>query len=62
MAFAVSVSNLGGPNSLMTLINNIRSIYGDGPVPLHRPVFAGDEKARLCQAVGGIRPDFLPES
>ena len=44
------------------LISAIQAIYGDSPVPLHRPVFAGDEKARLCQAVGGIRPDFLPES
>ena len=51
MAFAVSVPNLGGPNSLMTLINNIRSIYGDGPVPLHRLVFAGDEKSRLLECI-----------
>ena len=51
MAFAVSVPNLGGPNSLMTLINNIRSIYGDGPVPLHRPIFASDEKARLLECI-----------
>jgi dTDP-4-amino-4,6-dideoxygalactose transaminase len=35
----------------MTLIQTIRSIYGDGPVPLHRPVFAGDEKARLLECI-----------
>ncbi|MEX0387405.1 LegC family aminotransferase [Spiribacter onubensis] len=35
----------------MSLINNIRAIYGDGPVPLHRPVFAGDEKARLLECI-----------
>lgn len=35
----------------MNLIQTIRSIYGDGPVPLHRPVFAGDEKARLIECI-----------
>lgn len=35
----------------LNLINAIRGIYGNGPVPLHRPIFAGDEKARLLECI-----------
>ena len=33
------------------LIELIRGVYGDSSVPLHRPVFAGDEKARLLECI-----------
>ena len=35
----------------MQIIEIIHSIYGDGSVPLHRPVFAGDEKTRLLDCI-----------
>ncbi len=36
---------------LDALMAEIRAIYGDGPVPLHRPVFAGDERRFLVECV-----------
>lgn len=33
------------------LIAEIRAIYGDGPIPLHRPVFAGNEKRYLVECI-----------
>ncbi len=36
---------------LDALIAEIRAIYGDGPVPLHRPVFAGAERRFLVECV-----------
>ena len=33
------------------MIEFIRSIYGDGFVPLHRPLFGGNEKAYLAEAI-----------
>jgi len=35
----------------LTLTQIIRTVYGDGPVPLHRPIFASDEKARLLECI-----------
>jgi len=36
---------------LDALIAEIRAIYGEGPVPLHRPVFAGAERRFLVECV-----------
>ena len=36
---------------LDALIAEIRAIYGEGAVPLHRPVFAGDERRFLVECV-----------
>lgn len=33
------------------LIAQVRAIYGDGPLPLHRPVFGGQEKAYLADCI-----------
>ena len=32
-------------------VNFFRSIYGDGPIPLHRPVFEGHEKQYLIDCI-----------
>jgi aminotransferase in exopolysaccharide biosynthesis len=33
------------------LVRNVSEIYGQGPVPLHRPMFAGSERADLVSCV-----------
>ena len=42
-------SNL--PNQTDNLIELIRDIYGDGFIPLHRPVFEGNERKYLVECV-----------
>lgn len=39
------------PASLQALLEEIRQIYGEGPVLLHRPVFAGNEKRYLAECI-----------
>ncbi len=34
-----------------SILSEIRKIYGDGPVPLHRPIFVGNEKEYLLDCV-----------
>ena len=34
-----------------TLIRQVRAIYGEGPVPLHRPVFEGNERQYLIDCI-----------
>lgn len=36
---------------LSGLVGHVRSIYGEGFIPMHRPVFAGNEKAYLCETI-----------
>ena len=33
-------------------IDLVRNIYGDGSIPLHRPVFYGNEKQYLTECIG----------
>lgn len=33
------------------IISTVREIHGDGPIPLHRPVFVGNEKAYLSECI-----------
>lgn len=33
------------------VVGLVRAVYGDGDVPLHRPVFAGDERAALVRCI-----------
>ena len=39
------------PNQTDNLIELIRDIYGDGFIPLHRPVFEGNERKYLVECV-----------
>ncbi|MEY6432349.1 LegC family aminotransferase [Thioalkalicoccus limnaeus] len=36
---------------IRALVGEIRAIYGDGPVPLHRPVFDGHERRYLIECI-----------
>ena len=33
------------------IIAFVRQIYGEGPIPLHRPIFCGDEKSYLLECI-----------
>lgn len=33
------------------IVQEARAIYGDGPIPLHRPVFVGNEKKYLAECI-----------
>ena len=37
--------------ALETLVAEIRAIYGEGPIPLHRPVFAGNERRYVVECI-----------
>lgn len=39
------------PNDLRRTVQFIREIFGDGPIPLHRPVFKGNEKRYLLECI-----------
>ncbi len=37
--------------SFDVLLNLVKEIYGEGPIPLHRPVFEGNERTRLVECI-----------
>jgi perosamine synthetase len=37
--------------ALESLVSEIRAIYGNGPIPLHRPVFAGNERRYVVECI-----------
>jgi len=39
------------PTAQAGLIDLVRQIYGPGPIPLHRPVFQGNERAYLIECI-----------
>ncbi|WP_029994926.1 LegC family aminotransferase [Sphingomonas sp. YL-JM2C] len=39
------------PAALAALVDTIRDIYGPGPIPLHRPVFEGNERAYTVDCI-----------
>jgi len=43
------MSDLG--RGIQELVAEIRAIYGDGPIPLHRPVFEGHERRSLLECI-----------